>query len=396
MTSTLERPPLVRPGRPAAHRRSPLTGGLLAALWAALGGLVALALPVLAVWAADARSGAAAGEAVRSAGQLWLLAHSSSLTVPGGTVGLAPLGLAALPFLLLVRAGAHAARECGTGTWREVGLLAGAVAAPYAVVAAAVSSLSTTDAVRPAPVQSLAGALVLSALAVCVGAVRTTGLRPRVSPRSHRSARAALLAVCGLAGAGALLAGGSLLLHLGDARDVMTATQPGIVGGLALLLLCVVLLPNAVVWGIAWWAGPGFAVGAGTVVGPFAHDLGAVPALPLLAALPASAPPTWVAPLVLLVPLGLGVLAGRVVVAPGTPPSAHGLGPVGAAAVDGAAVGALTGLAVALLCVVSGGPLGDARLSEVGPTWWLVGLVVALQVGAAAALSAALWARARS
>lgn len=382
MTDTLVRPSLPRPARPAPVHRSPLTAGTTAALWAALAGLVALAVPVLVAWAADARSGSGAGDAVRGAGQLWLVAHSTSLSVPGGTLGLSPLGLAAVPFLLLVRAGGHAARQCATSTWREAALVAGAVAAPYAVIAAVVSSVATTAAVRPAPVQALLGALLVALLGAGTGAVRARRVTRPLPHRVVALGRGVLAATCVLLAAGAVLAAGSLLLHLDRAVELARATAPGAVGGVALLLLGLALVPNAAVWGAAWLAGPGFAVGVATAVGPFSHDLGAVPALPLLAALPSAPAPGWVGVLALSVPLLAGAAAGRLVV---RRTSATPL----RAALDAAVAGPVTGLVLALLCLVSGGPLGGGRLVEVGPTAWLVGLVVAVEVAVGAAVVAA-------
>jgi hypothetical protein len=52
--------------------------------------------------------------------------------------------------------------------------------------------------------------------------------------------------------------------------------------------------------------------------------------------------------------------------------------------VTGAATGVLAGLAAAF----SGGPLGDGRLAEVGPSGWQVGLVAVLEIGVTAALTA--------
>lgn len=387
MTETLQRPSLrrdlPRPERPAAPRRHPLTGGLTAALWAALAGVVALAVPVLVAWAADSRSGSGAGDAVRAAGHLWLVAHSTTLTVTGGSLGLSPLGLAAVPFLLLARAGAHAARECGTRTWRELATLAGAVAAPYSVVAAVVASLSTTSTIAPAPVQALLGSLLMAALGTTVGAARATGLRPALPPRAAAVVRGSCSAVVALLAAGALLVALSLLLHLDRAAELARATEPGLVGGVALLGLGLALVPNAVVFGAAWVAGPGFALGAGTVVSPLSHELGGVPALPLLAALPAGPAPAVIAVVALVVPVVAGALAGRAVAAgpaTATSPTVR----------DAALTGPLAGAGMALLCLLAGGPLGDARLTEVGPTAWLVGLVVAAEVAVVAAATAAL------
>ena len=83
----------------------------------------------------------------------------------------------------------------------------------------------------------------------------------------------------------------------------------GIGGGILLAALCLLYVPTAAVWGLAYVVGPGFAVGAGTSVSVAGADLGAVPAFPLLAALPQEPGPAW-GPLVLVVPLLAGVLAG--------------------------------------------------------------------------------------
>ena len=53
-----------------------------------------------------------------------------------------------------------------------------------------------------------------------------------------------------------------------------------------LLLASLCYLPNSVIWAIAYMLGPGFAFGIGTAVSPSGSALGAVPAFPMLAALP--------------------------------------------------------------------------------------------------------------
>ena len=136
------------------------------------------------------------------------------------------------------------------------------------------------------------------------------------------------------------------------------------------------LVPNLAVWGASWWAGPGFAVGAGTAVGPFGTTLGAVPPLPVLAALPSGAPPTWLAVLALAVPVAAGAVAGLLVARR-------------AGILDAALVGPAAGLAVLVLAWLSGGPAGGSRLTAIGPSPWQVGLAVAVEVGVAAAAAAA-------
>jgi hypothetical protein len=67
-------------------------------------------------------------------------------------------------------------------------------------------------------------------------------------------------------------------------------------------------LPTLAIWGMAFVAGPGFAVGTDTAVSPAGTQLGPVPGIPALGALPESTTP-WLLLLALL-PVALGALAG--------------------------------------------------------------------------------------
>ena len=392
MTETLSRPARTAAPRPAPTARRPLEAGLTAAVWAVGAGLVATALPVLLVWAVDARSGASAAEAMRAVGQIWLVAHGAALEVPGGTFGLAPLGLMLLPLALLLRAGGHIARECRTSRLPDALVLALAVAAPYAVLAAIVAASSRTAAVEPVSWQALVGGVLVGGTGALLGIFRATGLWRTVLPllgdRAPRLIVGTTAALGVLLGVGAALAGLSLALHLGRAGDLASASQPGLIGGFALLLSGLLLVPNAAIWGAAWLAGPGFAVGVGTAVGPFGTTLGPVPALPLLAALPGPVPP-WVGVLALAVPVAGGALAGLLVTRRLTSPSWI------VAAREATLVGPCAGAVAALTCWAAGGPVGGARLTDVGPSPWQVGLAVAAEVAVGAAACAALVARRR-
>jgi hypothetical protein len=388
MTETLQRPArstALRGDAPAAPGRRLLVAGALSALWAVAAGLAAVGLPVLLAWATDARAGAGAADALRSVGQIWLVAHGVPLDVPGGVLSLTPLGLLALPVLLLRRAGRALARERGVTGVRAAARAAAAVAVPYAVLAGGVAVASPTAEVATAPVYAVICGLAVAVLGAGLGVLREGGrwgaLRSRVPAFVRRQLVAATGALGVLAAGGALLAGGSLAAHLGRAGELTRATSPGVVGALALLLLGLSLVPNAVVWGAAWLAGPGFVVGVGTQVGPFAHELGPVPALPLLAALPGSAVPGRWGLLALLVPLAAGAVAGALVrrrLAGG------GLQTAAEAALSGAGAGLL----LAALAWLSGGAVGGGRLAAVGPSPVEVGLAVSAEVALTAVVTA--------
>lgn len=383
MTDTISRPSLPRTS--GAARPGLLRAGLPAAAWAAGAGLVLVAVPVLLLWAADSRSAAGAGVALRAVAQVWLLAHGASLEMPGaGVVGLVPLGLLALPLLLLERAARHAASQHRVEHLGDAARLAAGVAGPYALLVAVVSGLARSATVRPDAVEALVGASLLGLLGAGTGVLRSTGLWPDVLARVpglvRRAVPLAAGALLALVGAGALLVAVSLGLHLDQARALASASTPGVVGGAGVLLIGVLLAPGLAVWGASWLAGPGFAVGVGTAVGPFGVTLGPVPAVPVLAALPTSPLPVWAGCAVLLVPLLVGALVAR-------------LGELRDVDRTGTLLAAvLTGGTMALLAALSGGPLGAARLREVGPSWWQVGLAVAAEI----AVGTALWWGARA
>jgi hypothetical protein len=388
MTDTLSRPTRStarRAAAPAEPRRA-VEVGLLAALWAGCAGLVAAAVPVLLVWAADARSGSGAVDAMRTVGQVWLVAHGAGLDVPGGVLGLAPLGLLALPVMLLLRAAGHGAGECRVTSLREALTLAGATAVPYGVLAAVVAAACATRAVQPVPWQALLAGVAVAGLASLAGVLRGARLWPVVLPalpaRVARLVPATAAALALMLAAGAVLVAGSLLFHLGRAGDLAAATAPGKVGGVALLVLGLTLVPNAAVWGMSWLAGPGFAVGVGTSVGPFGTDLGPVPSLPLLAALPGAVPP-WIGAVAIAVPVAAGALGGLLVVR-------RLVGPTWRVACQEAAlVGPAAGALAALVGWLSGGPVGGARLTDLGPSPWQLGLAVAAEVTVGAVVAAA-------
>ncbi|HSF27031.1 MAG TPA: DUF6350 family protein, partial [Actinomycetes bacterium] len=392
-----------RPTRPAAgRRRAPAdprpvaaapAAGVVAALTAAALSLLVATVAVLVAWVSATRTEIGGGDALRTAVQTWLLAHHGGLQLGGagagdgsGFLGLVPLGLTALPAVLLAAAAARAVRMMHVRTLRGGLPLYLALVASYAVVPVALAPLADTDDVRPLASQAFLGALVLSALAGGYGVLRGAGLWPslrRSMPPMVRAVTAAATAATALLlGAGAVLAAASLGLHAGQVTELVRSLDPGPAGGVVLLLTGVMLVPNAVVWAAAYAIGPGFAVGAGTSVGPFAVHLGAVPAFPLLGALPSEPAMPLVALVVLLTPFAAGVVAGIIVV------RRTGWLPERAQTGWAAVAGVVSGMVLGVLAALSGGPVGGGRMATVGPSPWQVGLFAALEIGLAGALTA--------
>jgi hypothetical protein len=89
-----------------------------------------------------------------------------------------------------------------------------------------------------------------------------------------------------LLGISSIILGISIFTHLSTVKNLTTVLEPGILGGLLLLLLNILYIPNAVVATLGYFSGAGFAVGSGTMVAPWRFDLNSIPAFPLLGALP--------------------------------------------------------------------------------------------------------------
>ncbi|WP_433251850.1 cell division protein PerM [Streptosporangium sp. CA-135522] len=393
--------------------RRPLpVSGMLAAAWTLGVGLAVLTTLTLVGWIASPKGAFGPGlpGVFRAAAQLWLAAHHAGFAIPGGSIGLLPLGLTVLPAFLLYRAGIWMARdadlrlrlparlpknspkdEANARRRAQLVLVAQAgvsLAAPYALLAGIIALVTRNEVTQPFLGDVLVSHLVLAFLAGSLATARTIGpwrSMLRLLPERLRSVVVASSAALGIMLlAGAVMVLGAVVVNFRQVQELSGILSPGFVGGLLLLLLQCLYLLNAVIWGMAYIAGPGFAVGAGTLVAPTGVQLGTVPSLPILGALPeAGSTPAWVM-VVIALPFAAGAVAGVLGVRIAPSPSYEG------APLWGFVCGLATGAAAGMLAALSGGSLGGARLSAVGPAAWEVTLSVTLEVGVAAGISAGL------
>lgn len=372
--------------------RAMLIAGGTAALAAAAAGLAVLVTLCLFGWITAPHAGLGGGliGVIREAGLLWLVAHHVEVKVQGaGEIGLLPLGLVFLPGVLLERAGRWLTYSGHVTRLRHVGPAAVAIALPYTLFTAAVSLGSSVGAVQPSLIQAVGWGFLIALVAAGCGAAH--GLAPwrklaGLLPARSRSVVLGMAAALGVMLAlGALLNAISLGVHLGAYQKAVDSLAPGPFGSALLLLAEIAYLPNSVIWAVSYTLGPGFAFGMGTAVSPSGSALGALPAFPMLAALPTGAGPAfpaWLGFLVLAVPYLAGGLAGLVVIRIAPTPFLE------SAPLWGLLTGGLAGVVLGVLARVSGGPLGSGRLASVGPNGPEAGLVALLEVGVTAALVA--------
>jgi Family of unknown function (DUF6350) len=355
--------------------------GALAAGWAIAVGLASLVVLVLIVWAADSQSTASAGGAMRFAGQLWLLAHRSSVrTSAGGALVIPPLILTVLLGLLVARGAAILARTSGAVDAAALRRIVAAVTLPYAVLATILAAVTGSASLRPSVGAAFVCAALVGGISAALGAARAAGLLPAAWRAVPVDVRAALEAA-GVAGvvviaAATLLALGSLFVHLHRFGSIVGSY--GGPGEFAMILLSLLYLPNAVCFAAAYISGPGFAIGAGTSVTYGGAHLGAMPSFPLLAAVPSGPAPWQVRAVFIAAMVAAAVLAGRRIL------RADGL-ELREQLQRALFAGAGFGLVAAVVVGFAGGPAGPGRLGAVGPSPWQVGFLTAAEISVVAA-----------
>jgi hypothetical protein len=356
--------------------------GAFAAAWAAALGVASLVVLALVVWAADSQSGASAGGAMRLAGQLWLVAHRTPLRISDGALTLPPLGLTLVLGSLVARATAIVARGTRCSDVRDFSVIVTSVALPYGIFATVLAVATPSTTIRPSAGAAFVCAVLVGGVFAAIGAARGAGvtrLAWRSIPTDLRvSLRAAGAAAAVLLVAATLLTFGSLLVHAHRVGTIVNSYS-GTAGVFSMLLLSLLLLPNAVVFSVGYLAGPGFAVGAGTSVALGGSQVGAMPALPLLATVPAGPAPLPVLIASVIVLVAAGGLAGWRVARSST---LNLQGQVKSALVAAAALG----IGAALVVGFAGGPAGPGRLSAVGPSPWQVGLAVTGEIAVVATI----------
>ena len=358
------------------------------------------------VWAAQYGFAADFVVVWRIAADTWLLGHGVDVTFTlapetADALGLAGaglpvdftialLGFALLTFLLALRAG----RRVSEAGHPIVGGLAAVAVFAGGAIAIVVTALHV-DA-RPSIVQGVVYPTLIFAAGLAVG-MATSSLRPQRegSDRFSRAVkrireripidvrvgvdgvvRGGVAAVAGLIA----LAGVVTALSIGIAFAQMIALYESlhaeILGGAVLTVAQLALLPNAVIWTASWLVGPGFAVGAGSSVSPFATSLGPVPPIPLFGAIPPeSSPVAW---MLLIAPLAAGLLAGVL-----THRRISRVLRDWWAVLVGIAAGVLGGVMMGLLAAWSAGAGGPGRLVALGPDGLQVGIWAAVEFGVA-------------
>jgi hypothetical protein len=223
------------------------------------------------------------------------------------------------------------------------------------VITAVIALLVTTDGVKPVWYLTPLVIIPITTLSIL------SAERRKFSSQPIFFASRILAALLGFA---FLALGISLLLNFATVKNLTQVLEPGILGGLLLLILNVLYLPNAAVATIGYFAGPGFAIGNGTIISPLSYLVPEIPALPVLGALPTGRFPLALIAVLIFIVAGVALTSWTLNQRPEVLWQTF----------------TLVLIAIAFLSWTASGSLMTQALSAVGVSIWKVTLAIGLEM----------------
>jgi Family of unknown function (DUF6350) len=338
---------------------------LLVTLQQALRSIVLTLFPIsfiaLVAWATAGSANGNTSDPIRAALWLWLGAHLVPFKLAlapsfiPSSLSYLPLGAAVFPFFAI-----------RSGVARSALFLANERAARslvtiwYALIATIAASLVSSTSIKP----------VLYLVPIYVGGLALFSSMD-FTTRPWRSFKFSWYLASILFGLALVLDAISLMAHFKVVKDVAVVIQPGWVGGILFLVLQLLYLPNMALATLSYLFGLGFSMGANTQIDPFHFKLTALPAIPLLGALPTGKNQLFA--------LGLGLLVLFLILW-----QLYVIGGKRTLKVKQAALVTNFFPAIIFLILISflsGGNFVTKEMSPVGLTWWkLPSEVFAIQI----------------
>ena len=321
----------------------------------------------LVAWSTAGSASGSTTDPIRGALWIWVGAHHIPFQLslpPTGVAGYLtylPMGAVVLPFLI-IRASFTRALDRLKGDYHDLNIVRVYFSIIYALLVTILAFISRSNTVAAqwylAP---------LFAFSIALISTMTVGNRAVPSRPLRMSAR--VLSI--LLGVSFILISVLIFANFSQVKNISTSLQPGIFGGVLLLFLNILYLPNAAIAAASYFSGTGLAVGAGTLISPYWYQLGQIPALPLLGILPVG--PVPLALLGILFFVGLGALLGYFT-------SSFDIRVIAQSYL-------FTVIALALLGYLASGSLITAEMGAMGVSIWKFALSVALEMGIGLALT---------
>ena len=393
----------------------------IAALEAAI--LVAVSLgvvlvPLSLVWLLENNPDVDWLVAFRAAADFWLLSHGTGLVVPEGeilgllvpafVVTLVPLGMT----IWLARSFYNAGKRFLAARSLWPGWLGGSLV--YGVAALGISTAAYDSAIYPVAWQGVFFPTILFLTFQILGSVfgqpdeifegdvldqsperdRIRGALNSLRLKLHWSIRSIMgpafragtaITVMLLAVSAFTLA---VLIAISwiDITRLYESVQVSILGAGVLTIGQLALIPNLVIFGAAWFTGVGFSIGAGSLISPLGSQVGPLPTIPVLGALPVGQLEFGMISIVVVL---LAAFIATLAIRKSADEIRFEFATAWTAAISlGLSIALVTSLQMALLATIASGSAGPGRLVQVGVSPWLLALVVFVEVGVVATLAA--------
>ena len=329
--------------------------------------LLPFAFVALIAWATAGSATGTTTDPIRGALWIWLGAHHIPFSLalpPSGLAGYfsyLPWGAMVLP-LLAIRSTFKRALDRLQGDFHNINGVRVIYSIFYTLIVTGLAYLSGSRTVTPqwylAPI---------FAFLISITATMSCGDRLRIA----KPVAIALRIVAILLGTSLVAIGVLIIVKFSSVKLLVEGLQPGFFGGILLLLLSVLYLPNAAVAFSSYIAGSGFAVGTGTLVSPWWHHIDQLPVFPLLGIIPINRHPMWIIGGLFF--LGLGVLLAYWTLQSG---------------VELLLQSALfLSLIIFLLAYLSSGSLMTDEMGAMGVSVWKFGLTALLEFSLGAAIT---------
>jgi MFS family permease len=361
-----------------------MSGMLLVSSKQAVRSITLILLPLsfisLIAWATAGSSTGNTADPLRAALWFFLIAHhipldlSLSNNAISGALTYFPIGALLIPFLAIRSGFRKIIEEQGEFAPRQKRLLIISLAFTYAAFGTILSLFATGNTVS-APFY-----LVFPILFIVAGlsAFLSSNLLPehRIKFPWQRALKVSWIVLMALIGIGGVIFSLSLGWHFTTVLQLTQVIEPGIFGGLAFLAVQILYLPNFAIAALSYLAGSGVVIGNGSWLNPFVHRIDEIPAIPLLGGLPVHPHPYLI--LLVLLFVAIGFLIAR-----------YGEGIYSDRVEQQRFYLATLGFIAALTLFIaraSSGELLSSNLSSVGPQWWLMPIMLTLEIALGIAL----------
>lgn len=373
-------------------------------------GFVSIFLLNLITWFIEQTQGQTFQGVLQVSSRIWLNAHFVVLHLEAGTIAgikspaydftLVPLGFSILIGYLIFRAGRQLAQEEHLGaSWF------GAIVV-YLLIAVGLTSASYSKNIYVADWEGTFIPTALFALLIVLGSItgevefegnlranireflanRFEKLPWAIKPLISPALRAGTAVVAGLIAIGALVVSVLFVLNWVEIIRLYQSLQLSFLGTVTVSLGQLALLPNVLVYVASWFTGVGFSLGQGSSVSPLATELGPLPAIPMLGALPSGSNSLMI--IFVLVPVLLAFGATLMIKSHTADLRFNYASATSAAIGLGLAIGLVAGLEMALLADLTCGSIGPARMNNIGVDPLSVFVVTFVEVSVASILAA--------